>query len=432
MCTHVPGSMPVKAPGKVLLYPRLQAQLPPCSRCAGTLQNLNLLWQGIHICVEAVCRSCCAHLVADLPMGHATCFPYMVDLERGKVHGPGAFMEWLGEPFLNSLVHPDLKQVSTLRVECRRPANHVVILNCLDYLYGHALLKLLNAELHQAGPGHPDLVVVVPECLAWMAPSWAAEVWTVGGPLKNQRNYIPALSRDLESQLRRFESVELSPAAPHPGAFDISRFTGIASYSESSSGDRVTFIWREDRFWNGVWGRSRALRILRPKTLLLVLQNQAVQRLFEALRRSYPRGQFTVLGLGRSTEFPPWIDDQRVEAFTPAIEKAYCRTYAQSRLVIGVHGSNLLLPSGHAGATLDLMPDERWGNLTEDILYQEQDPRLAAWRYRFVSAALGPLEVARLAVEQMRGLGIHRRLYGERTNAGMSLGSASAALPGND
>jgi len=42
-----------------------------------------------------------------------------------------------------------------------------------------------------------------------------------------------------------------------------------------------------------------------------------------------------------------------------------------------------LLPSAHAGMTIDLI-DERWGNFAQDILYQERDPRMATFRYRFL------------------------------------------------
>jgi len=43
----------------------------------------------------------------------------------------------------------------------------------------------------------------------------------------------------------------------------------------------------------------------------------------------------------------------------------------------------MLLPSGHAGMTIDLI-DERWGNFAQDVLYQESNPRMAAYRYRFL------------------------------------------------
>jgi hypothetical protein len=391
-----------------VIHPEVRTTLPSCPRCRGKLQAGSLLWQGIHLCANAECVSCGARLVADLPTGHAVVLPYVADLERGSVHGPMRAMSWLGRPFLDSLLSPQSNRSTPLRILRKRPVTAVVLLNCLDFLYGHSLLKLLNAERHKPGDGRPDLVVVVPECLVWMVPDWVAEIWAIGGPLKELRDYNPGLSRELEAELLRFESVQLSPAYPHPSAFDISRFTGVPRRDRQSPDDRVTFIWREDRLWRQPsWIQSRLL----PFTFFLNWQNWAVVRLLELLRASYPRFRPTVLGLGRSTTFPSWIDDMRVESFSPSSEVAQCQACSESRLVVGVHGSNLLLPSAYAEATLDLMPDDRWGNMTEDILYQEADTRLAAWRYRFVSANIGPVEAAKRAEEQLAGLDDHRVFY---------------------
>lgn len=119
--------------------------------------------------------------------------------------------------------------------------------------------------------------------------------------------------------------------------------------------------------------------------IALKLQNERVQKLFLKIRSKVPLAKFAIAGLGRKTQFPDWIEDLRVNKFNSDTERQMCQVYSQSRLVIGVHGSNMLLPSGHAGMTLDLMPEDRWGNVAQDILYQETEPRLAAFRYRYVS-----------------------------------------------
>jgi hypothetical protein len=69
--------------------------------------------------------------------------------------------------------------------------------------------------------------------------------------------------------------------------------------------------------------------------------------------------------------------------------------------VIGAHGSNMLLPSGLAGMTIDLMPEDKWQCLPEDILFQEADPRIATFRYRFLPTG-SPMDiVAQVAVSML-------------------------------
>jgi hypothetical protein len=56
----------------------------------------------------------------------------------------------------------------------------------------------------------------------------------------------------------------------------------------------------------------------------------------------------------------------------------------------------MLLPSAHAGMTLDLI-EERWGNFAQDILYQETDPRVATFRYRFLPVQMQISVLANIA-----------------------------------
>jgi hypothetical protein len=66
-------------------------------------------------------------------------------------------------------------------------------------------------------------------------------------------------------------------------------------------------------------------------------------------------------------------------------------------VVVGVHGSNMLLPSAHAGGVVELIGPGRWGNFTQDILFRDDgDCRETFFRYRFVDEATPPTAVAQL------------------------------------
>jgi hypothetical protein len=130
----------------------------------------------------------------------------------------------------------------------------------------------------------------------------------------------------------------------------------------------------------------------------LWLQNWRVRRLLAKIRLELPSAKFAVAGMGKKTRFPAWIEDLRVDKFDEQTEREMCRIYASSRLVIGIHGSNMLLPSAHAGMTIDIMPTDRWGNFAQDILYQESDPRIAAFRYRYVPFETSVTQLAEMAL----------------------------------
>lgn len=375
-----------------------------CPWCKGELLAERILWQGIHVCVVSRCAGCGAEIAGDLGSGHALLAPYLVDLAAGRLFGNEEDRAWLGLPFLDSLRNPadDLKV--KLNVERISSCREVVVLNCVDYLYGHALLKLLNVEMHLAQSTAPGLVVIIQECLRWMVPKGVVEIWTVNIPLVKGRNFYPEFDRRVQEECRRFDVVYLSHALPHSAVSDISRFTEVTRHDFDCDQFRITFIWREDRPWFG-WRLPVSIgrKILTVGNLLLWWQNLKVRRLFSRLRRTFPCATMTVAGLGTATRFPAWLDDQRVGHFTAEAEKETCAVYAASRLVIGVHGSNMLLPSAHAGMTLDLMPDDRWANFAQDLIYQESDPRLAAYCYRFLPLTIGISALSRIVVRQIAG-----------------------------
>lgn len=353
-----------------------------CPYCQTELRPKNVLWQGIHIVLDSKCEGCGSEIIDDLRVGHGVKNYLQVNLSKGEVFAAADYKkEWLGKPLLNSLQNPQTTKIEMVK-EIFKPSKRVIILNCIDHLYGHSLLKLLNAQKHLESNSDYGLIAIVPKFLRWMVPDGVAEIWTVSISLKNGQNYYPSFAEFVAEETKRFDEIYVSEAHSHPSQFDITRFTRVPKHNFEEQETRITFIWREDRL---LVNRLlfRVLKKLNQRQMALALQNLKIQQLFEKIRLQVPEAKFAVAGLGTKTKFPEWIEDRRVDSFNEKIEKEICYLYAQSCLVIGLHGSNMLLPSAHAGMTIDLI-DERWGNFAQDILYQESDPRLASFRYRFL------------------------------------------------
>ena len=389
----------------ILVKPDI-AHISFCRACSIRIKPERLLWQGIHVCVVAVCPSCGHEIIDDLPVGHALYSPCRVDATTGLLLSEsGSENSWFSLPFARSIRNPETTNNITLSVEIFKTCRQVVVLNCLDFLYGHALLKLLNAERHLVDSLDLGLVLIIPQFLRWMVPAGVAEIWTANISLTNALCFYPMFDRLINKECERFEEIYVSRAFSHPQKYNISRFTGTEKHDFAKDDFRITFIWREDRLWqNGsVWEHvSRRIGFIR--SFILYLQNWKVISLFSGLRARFPRSTFTIAGLGTNTRFPSWIDDRRVNSYAnDTIERHLCKVYAESRLVIGVHGSNMLLPSGHAGMTLDLMPLNRWGNFAQDISYQEEDPRLAAYRYKCMPISTDSKSIVNIITEMISG-----------------------------
>jgi hypothetical protein len=391
----------------IKIKPNIEANLN-CPICQKSLLTQKVLWQGIHICAETHCKTCEKKFISDLPVGHGVHASFHVAQDSYELYGELA-REWLGIPFQKALCEPSSKPVELI-VEKKRPVSgDVVILNCIDYLYGHSLLKLLNASRHIKA--NQNLVVIAPAFLKWCVPENVTEVWIVNINLKDSRDFFPDLNRKIKKEIGRFNSVYVSKALAHPKDFSVLDYTKISKGNKLPEDKRrVLFVWREDRLWNNENIPYQVARKLKIKAPLLWLQRNKIVKFFKQIRRGCKDVVFVVAGLGKTIDFPEWISDFRVEKFDEANERELCKIYAQTDVVIGVHGSNMLLPSGHANMIIDIMPMGRWGNLAQDMLYQEDDCRMASYRYRYIPIETSVKTIAHITVSMITGFNNYQQV----------------------
>jgi len=387
-----------------------------CPYCQVRLEVKGWYIPGMRNLADLKCPQCGRDFYGDLPAGHGLYYPMLLEQATGIVHdehGVSWFADWLRDSYANRVKSPIKFTVEDFRL-LKQP----ILLNCLDTLYGHCLLKLLNAQYYLDHRPDLDLIVLVPRFLRWMVPEGVAAIWTVDLPLKRGIEWNDWLAAEIKRRIEPLEECWLSVAFshPHPEDYDIERFTGVRSFPIDewdtwSERPTVTFIWREDRIWRdlsryGSW-QEFTQRLKRKLGLAYSFRGQQQQRvmvLAQALRRAFPRIDFAVAGLGCPGGLPGWILDIRTREINEHVERAWCERYAQSHVVIGVHGSNMLLPSAHAGAVVELVPVERWGNLIQDILLEVRDVRGIMYRYKFLPLGTSAAVVAEVTVSLLRYL----------------------------
>lgn len=392
-----------------------------CPGCGRALEVRGFHVPGMRCLAELECGPCRRRFYGDLPSGHGLYYPALLDRDTGEVFGsdPGTwFAGWLRESYRNRSSDP-----VPLEVERLRPAENVLLLDCLDGIYGHALLKLLNAQVHLDRHADMDLVVLVPRFLRWMVPAGAAEIWTVDLPLRSGARWSDWLAGKVGERLAgRKARLSLATCLPHPRDYDIERFTGVAPFAPQGWAELrrpvVTFVLREDR----AWGDDP--RCARPSTLALRRmarrvglapsarggQLRRVVRFGRALRQAWPELDLAVAGIGEAGGLPGWIRDLRLTRPTAEDERSACRRFAESHLVVGVHGSNMLLPSAHAGATLEIAWGPNLANAVQDLLVREDEPRIALFRYRILAPDVAPGQLAAVADSMLRSGAAANRL----------------------
>lgn len=371
-----------------------------CPWCKAQLDVTGWYSPGMRNLADLHCSLCQREFFGDLRAGQALYTPMLLDKATGEVYqseGAKWFAHWLGESYRHRIDTP-----LEFTVEEKRPLKKAVLLNCIDTLYGHSLLKLLNAQYYIDHHPELDLIVLTPKIFRWMVPDGVAAIWCVTLQLKHGKEWNDWLAHEIRKRIEPLDECWLSVAAshPHPNDFNIERFSRVSPFSLEQWANRsptVTFVWRDDRLWasiaNGRMARMQAY-IQRGFNTALMQQRQRVIALAERLKANHPEIDFAVAGFGRAGDMPSWILDLRFDVIDEVSERRLCERYAASHVVVGMHGSNMLLPSAHAGATVEIMHSKHWGNILQDILFRAEDIRSAAFRHRVMPANIDPITLA--------------------------------------
>jgi hypothetical protein len=353
-----------------------------CPQCGAMLIGRTWLIAGMRNLALCDC-ACGGRFYVDLPTGQGMLTPIILDADTGQTfdkNGAPWFAQWLRDGFFNRHTAPP-----SVKEELFRPISRPLLLNCLDVLYGHELMKLFNAQYYLDNHQNHDLVILIHKNFRWLVPQGVAAIWTLDAPMSEGTDWNDGLDVFIKSRLEKNQEIWLAQAVnlPHGDDYHISRFTGVSRFPrgdrqawlEALQRPRITFVYREDRCWFGEnifynaigYAAMRGRRRFPTFGITRFLQQRAISLLAQSLRRISPRIQFNVIGMGPRGGLPSWIDDRRTLQLTADSEVEVCKICANSHVVIGVHGSNMLLPTAHAGAVIDLMPDDRWHNLGQDL-----------------------------------------------------------------
>lgn len=379
-----------------------------CPKCSQPVEVIDVSIRSAFTMAECKCTQCEFEFYQSLPIGHTVRDTLTIEKVALSLLPDNRSVSWLSMALLNTLTAEKSEPVSIRKVIYER-YNDVVILNTLDFLYGHVLLKLYNALHHLDHNRDLGLILIIPKSFEWLVPAGCAEIWIVDLKLGELASGYSAIRQFVSKELRRFDLVYLSKAYSHPEAasIDISRFSRVTPFNLADFSllrPTITFVLREDRWWmQGAmdywfYRLCRKLGVLKAGGRILSgRQNRLVKRTITEIRSELPGADFIVVGLGTHGNFNAYAHDERKEQADEAVEREWCRAYARSHLVIGVHGSNMLLPTAHAAGCIEILPNDRNGNIVQDISVRYAD-RKQLFLYRFVDQYASPAAVADKAV----------------------------------
>lgn len=375
-----------------------------CPECKNNnIKVIDIIFQGIHVLADCKCNICNFKFYHDFPIGHALYYPIVIGKINQRVYDKNN-IKWFSKPLKDSLLS---KSKDKIKIEKKIFFNKkdVIILNCMDYLYGHVLLKLFNAQYYIDNCKEYGLIIIIPKMFKWLLPEGISEAWIIDINLKETQNWFIKLEDFVRKEFKRFDKIYLSLAFSHPDSskIDIERFTKIKRFNLDNflkNKISITFITREDRLWFNpkfelfVYKIVRKLKLIRYfNKFFIYFQNELINKTCKQVKIEFPSANFNVVGLGRNGKFKKYINDYRERNISKEIEIKWCKIYSKSHVVIGVHGSNMLLPTALAAGFIEILPKNKYGNIIQDILLPYKKRKLF-YLGRFIREFVTPDEIA--------------------------------------
>lgn len=356
-----------------------------------------LIFQGIHTVAKYVCTSCMNTFFATLPTGHDLLFPASFGVNGSHLTANEEAKVWLVNPLLSSLFHGKEKTVAIER-EVFNSGTDAIILNCLDNRFGHSFAKLWNAPILNRKYPDRSLIVFIPRSLRWLIPDCVTEVWTFDSPLQGLQFYLSDLDAEVTKLRDRFSRIWLSKAFTHLGLdkVDLRKFLRVDRFDLSrfeSRSPQITFVLRQDRFWHRHLPEHFLFLVFRRLGLSLKpfvwRQNYLVNKTAGMIRKRIPGIRIAACGLGTNGKLQSFITDLRRRQPTVAEEREWCKMYSVSHVIIGVHGSNMLIPTALAAGFIEILPRHKIRHVAEDVLI-DRPARYALFLGRHVDQFTSP------------------------------------------
>jgi hypothetical protein len=382
---------------------------PECQVEKPTILDAQL--HSVYSLAECRCTNCGLEFYQTIPLGHCVDDTVSIRKSDGRIYTDIDADFWIAD-----LISKNRRNARSGEVKIRKIVNEqkkeVVILNTLDYLYGHVLLKLYNYQNHvRSGVG---LIVIVPKAFEWLAPAEASEVWVVDLSLGELAYEHPSMTEYFKEEFKRFDRIWLSMAYSHPDftRVDMKSMTGIAPFNldqYTSEPPTITFVLREDRWWlrskleYALYRIGRRFPVFRKfcYEMINIEQDTLVKKTIRNIRKQLPNARFFVTGIGENKGFGRHAMDSRTRRINEEKELEWIRIYSSSHIVIGFHGSNMLMPTAFAAGCIEVLPEDRYGNFLQDISVRYNDRRQSFF-YRFADQYASPKSVASKAISMIR------------------------------
>jgi hypothetical protein len=414
----------------IRIHPAIETKIR-CNVCNQEFPATSFHLTGVHVLGSGVCPTCkLDELFMEMPTSAGLIYPTIIRKSDGKRVDDMPFTNWFIESLKKSFANRRNDKIEICKiVNSKEKKEKILILNTIDSTYGHSLMNIFNLSYYRKKEDY-HLVLLVQKNLLWLVPDNLDEVWVADISFSKAENWNDYLAIEVNNKLKEYQEGFLCKSLPQSpdDEFQIEEYTRVKPFPLEEWDSRltkptITFIWRTDRFWKrslSRWFDNRISRRLAPskvQNLKNKIQFNWILKFAEELRRKAPSVDFAIAGMdSRDHALPAWIQDLRFPAHDDNNARELCKRYAKSHLIIGCNGSSLVLPSCHAGAVMNIVPNEGLAVSVGSFYFRQTSIADTFYRYSLLPAETSIERMVKVAIQILRDRSMIQLISGSPWN----------------
>jgi len=307
-----------------------------CSYCGYSMKSNDYYFYGWRALYDCTCEKCNAHFLMDMPIFSGIPYPAIYDKDQKTVIND--VPAWWGGALENGLLKISSERViSEIKVDKKN--NKLIIFNLFDPVFGHSFMRLehLTHYVRNKDFNNYDLLVLIPFQLRYLIKKFecTVSIIEVKIPFSSYRNFYETIDKNVKCITQNYSSVYIEMLKYPQQEFLNLDMLNLPINKWPKSIGKVVIVYRKDR----TIGFSKRMQYLFYCNLIKLIHDLDVD----------------VFMIGDSDVYEfPGVKDLRAANFTVNTDELWNQTCCGA-IVVGVHGSHMLIPSLCSAYTIEFV-----------------------------------------------------------------------------
>jgi len=336
-----------------------------CPKCDNQLQIDTFYFYGWRSLYDCSCEGCKDSFLMDMPIFSGIPYPAIYDKKKKKIIN--SIPSWWGNPLgliENNIC--DTKIISDIKIH--QVNNKVILFNLLDIVYGHSFMRLekLTYYLDNADYETYDLFVLIPKQLRYLIEKYEDSISLIEISLAfpQYKYFYTEIDHVIKYNIKHYDEIYCEMLKyPQQEMIKLDKLN-LPIQKWVNEIKKVVIVYRKDR----TVGINRRNQYYFYKKLICRLSTLNIE----------------IIMIGDKDKYDfKYITDMRVKQFDKDTDLKW-NNACSGAISLGVHGSNLLIPSLCSAYNIEFVNYDKLYNFGQATAFLEtlnQQETIQKYRY---------------------------------------------------